>query len=169
MAGCWGRPPPEIDRTLRFADVRRHLIAVSRHPRLRPPGTFRWCWRGRARPPRFNGRRPHGELVAAFPGRFLALPVLGGPLAVRTGQAVYPAGGNAGLVDRLAPVLASLSETVRRYDTAPLATTAKLAANLLLLSEVVALAESFAVGRSGASPTTSYASSWARVPCSRPG
>ncbi len=34
-------------------------------------------------------------------------------------------------------------------DTAPLAITAKLVTNLLLLSEVVALAESFAVGRSG--------------------
>jgi 3-hydroxyisobutyrate dehydrogenase-like beta-hydroxyacid dehydrogenase len=90
-----------------------------------------------------------GELAAAFPGRFLALPVLGGPLAVRTGQAVYLAGGNAHLVDRVAPVLSSLSDTVRRYDTAPLAITAKLATNLLLLSEVVALAEAFAVGRSG--------------------
>lgn len=90
-----------------------------------------------------------GELAEAFPCRFLALPVLGGPLAVRKGEAVYLAGGNAGLVDRLAPVLSSLSDTVRRYDTAPLAIAAKLATNLLLLSEVVALAESFAVGRSG--------------------
>jgi 3-hydroxyisobutyrate dehydrogenase-like beta-hydroxyacid dehydrogenase len=90
-----------------------------------------------------------GELAAAFPARFLALPVLGSPLAVRAGQAVYLAGGNGGLVDRLGPLLASLSNTVRRYDTAPLAITAKLATNLLLLSEVVALAESFAVGRSG--------------------
>jgi 3-hydroxyisobutyrate dehydrogenase-like beta-hydroxyacid dehydrogenase len=90
-----------------------------------------------------------GELAAAFPARFLALPVLGSPLAVRAGQAVYLAGGDGGLVDRLGPLLASLSNTVRRYDTAPLATTAKLATNLLLLSEVVALAESFAVGRSG--------------------
>ena len=90
-----------------------------------------------------------GELAGAFPGRFLVLPVLGSPLAVRAGQATYLAGGNGRLVDRLAPVLSSLSNTVRRYDTAPLALTAKLATNLLLLSEVVALAESFAVGRSG--------------------
>jgi 3-hydroxyisobutyrate dehydrogenase len=62
---------------------------------------------------------------------------------------VYLAGGDGRLVDRLAPLLASLSETVRRYDAAPLALTAKLATNLLLLSNVVALAESFAVGRSG--------------------
>jgi 3-hydroxyisobutyrate dehydrogenase-like beta-hydroxyacid dehydrogenase len=90
-----------------------------------------------------------GELAETFPARFLAMPVVGSPVAVRAGQAVFLAGGNAGVVDRLQPVLSSLSTTVRRYDTAPLAITAKLATNLLLLSEVVALAESFAVGRSG--------------------
>jgi 3-hydroxyisobutyrate dehydrogenase-like beta-hydroxyacid dehydrogenase len=90
-----------------------------------------------------------GELAETFPAQFLAMPVIGGPAAVLAGQAVYLAGGNAGVVDHLKPVLSSLSDTVRRYDTAPLAITAKLATNLLLLSEVVALAESFAVGRSG--------------------
>ena len=90
-----------------------------------------------------------GKLTEAFPARFLALPVLGSPVAVRAGQAVYLTGGNAGLVDRVAPVLASLSNTVRRYDTEPLALAAKLTSNLLLLSQVVALAESFAVGRCG--------------------
>jgi 3-hydroxyisobutyrate dehydrogenase len=89
------------------------------------------------------------ELAAAFPDRYVVVPVLGSPVAVRAGQAVYLAGGDGRLVDRLAPLLASLSETVRRYDAAPLALTAKLATNLLLLSDVVALAESFAVGRSG--------------------
>lgn len=90
-----------------------------------------------------------GELAEAFPAQFLAMPVLGSPAVVRAGQAVFLAGGNAGIVDRLQPLLSSLTDTVRRYDTAPLAITAKLATNLLLLSEVVALAESFAVGRSG--------------------
>jgi 3-hydroxyisobutyrate dehydrogenase len=90
-----------------------------------------------------------GELAAAFPGRFLALPILGNPAAVRAGEAVLLAGGDSGVVERLHPVLAALSPTIRRYDTAPLAGTAKLATNLLLLSEVVALAEAFAVGRSG--------------------
>ncbi|MEV4514262.1 NAD(P)-dependent oxidoreductase [Dactylosporangium sp. NPDC049525] len=89
------------------------------------------------------------ELVAAFPGRFVAMPVVGSPAAVEAGKAVLLLGGDAGVVDRLGPVVASLSDTVRRYDTAQLAITAKLATNLLLLSEVVALAESFAVGRSG--------------------
>ena len=90
-----------------------------------------------------------GELAGAFPGRFLAVPVLGSPVAVRAGQAVFLAGGDSALLERVGPVLSSLSTTVRRYDTAPLAGTAKLTSNLLLLSELVALAESFAVGRSG--------------------
>jgi 3-hydroxyisobutyrate dehydrogenase len=90
-----------------------------------------------------------GELAEAFPARFVAMPVLGSPAVVCAGQAVFLTGGNADVVDRLGPVVSSLSDNVRRYDTAPLAITAKLASNLLLLSEVVALAESFAVGRSG--------------------
>jgi 3-hydroxyisobutyrate dehydrogenase-like beta-hydroxyacid dehydrogenase len=90
-----------------------------------------------------------GELAEAFPGRYLAVPVVGSPLAVRAGQAVYLAGGNGDLIDRLAPFLSSLSSTVRRYDTASLALAAKLTNNLLLLSEVIALAEAFTVGRSG--------------------
>jgi 3-hydroxyisobutyrate dehydrogenase-like beta-hydroxyacid dehydrogenase len=93
--------------------------------------------------------RLSGELAGAFPGRFLAVPVLGSPDAVRAGQAVFLAGGDSAVVERIGPVLSSLSTAVRRYDTAPLAGTAKLTSNLLLLSELVALAESFAVGRSG--------------------
>ena len=89
------------------------------------------------------------ELAEAFPGRFVAMPVVGSPAAVEAGKATLLAGGEAGVVDRIRPVVASLSDTVQRYDTAQLAITAKLATNLLLLSEVVALAESFAVGRSG--------------------
>ena len=34
---------------------------------------------------------------------------------------MFLAGGNAGVVDRLQPVLSSLSDIIRRYDTAPLA------------------------------------------------
>jgi 3-hydroxyisobutyrate dehydrogenase len=49
------------------------------------------------------------ELADAFPARFLALPVVGGPAAVRTGQAVYLAGGDTSAVDHLRPVLSSLT------------------------------------------------------------
>jgi 3-hydroxyisobutyrate dehydrogenase-like beta-hydroxyacid dehydrogenase len=89
------------------------------------------------------------ELAGAFPARFVALPVLGSPDAVRSGHAVYLAGGDGNVVDRLTPALRSLSATIHRYDTASLASTAKLATNLLLLSEITVLAESFAVGRCG--------------------
>jgi 3-hydroxyisobutyrate dehydrogenase len=89
------------------------------------------------------------ELAEAFPARFLAMPVVGNPVAVRAGKAVFLVGGDADVADRLAPVVSSLSDTVRRYDTPRLAIAAKLTNNLLLLSEVVALAESFAVGRAG--------------------
>ncbi len=90
-----------------------------------------------------------GELAEAFPARFLAMPIVGSPAAVSAGQAVLLAGGDASVLDRVSPIVSSLSDNVRRYDTAPLAITAKLATNLLLLSDVVALAESFAVGHSG--------------------
>jgi 3-hydroxyisobutyrate dehydrogenase len=89
------------------------------------------------------------ELATAFPGRFVALPVLGSPEAVRSGNAVFLAGADAAVVERIGAVLSSLSPTVRRYDTALLAITAKLTNNMLLLSELVGLAEAFAVGRSG--------------------
>jgi 3-hydroxyisobutyrate dehydrogenase-like beta-hydroxyacid dehydrogenase len=89
------------------------------------------------------------ELAEAFAPRFVAVPVLGSPDDVRTGQAVYLPGGGGSVVDRLTPVLSSLSTAIHRYETASLASTAKLAINLLLLSEITALAESFAVGRCG--------------------
>ena len=89
-----------------------------------------------------------GELGETF-ARFVALPIVGSPAAVSSGQAMLLAGGDSSVVDRLEPVLSSLSSTIRRYDTAQLALTAKLTNNLLLLSEVVALAEALAVGRSG--------------------
>ena len=91
----------------------------------------------------------NNELAKAFAGRFLAMLVLGSPEQVRAGQAVYLAGDDGSVVDRIAPVTSSLSASVRRYHTPSLATTAKLASNLLLLSQIAALAESFAVGRSG--------------------
>ncbi len=88
------------------------------------------------------------ELAGMF-DNFVALPVLGGPAAVESGQATYLAGTAPRTVELIEPVLACLGGTVRHYGTARLASTAKLTVNLLLLSGVVSLAESFAVGRSG--------------------
>jgi 3-hydroxyisobutyrate dehydrogenase len=88
------------------------------------------------------------ELATAFP-RFVALPILGSPAAVEAGQATYLAGGDPAVVARLEPMLATLSDKVRRYDTPAKAASGKLANNLMLLAEVVALAEAIAVARSG--------------------
>jgi 3-hydroxyisobutyrate dehydrogenase len=89
------------------------------------------------------------RLAEIFVDGFVAMPIVGGPAAVRAGQAMLLVGGSAAAVDRLGPLIESLSDIVRHYDTAQLALTAKLAINLLLLSGIVSLAESFVVGRSG--------------------
>ncbi len=81
--------------------------------------------------------------------RFAAMPILGSPAAVSAGQAVYLLGGDANVAAAVEPIMRSLADKVRRYGSPPLASTAKLAVNLLLLDAVVALAESFTVGRAG--------------------
>src|SRR5258707_5575886 len=88
------------------------------------------------------------ELATHFP-RFVALPILGSPAAVEAGQATDLAGGDPAVVARLEPMLAPLSDKVRRYDPPAKAASGKLANNLMLLAEVVALAEAIAVARSG--------------------
>ena len=88
------------------------------------------------------------ELGGAF-STFVAMPILGGPAAVAKGEATYLAGGAEAALARLAPLLPAFGGLVRRYPAPGLASTAKLTVNVLLLSGIVALAESFAVGRSG--------------------
>jgi len=88
------------------------------------------------------------ELAGLF-GSFVAMPVLGGPAAVGEGSATYLAGGTEEALGRLEPVLAALGGPVRRYASPALASTAKLTVNFLLLSGLVSLVESLAVGRSG--------------------
>ncbi len=88
------------------------------------------------------------ELSEAL-ARFVALPVLGAPQAVRSGDAMYLAGGAAETVDGIRPLLATLSERVKYYPRQEMASAAKLAANLLLLSGIATLAEAFTVARAG--------------------
>jgi len=88
------------------------------------------------------------ELAGAIDA-FVAMPVLGNPEAVRAGTALYLLGGPAPVLERVEPVVAALTSATRRYRTAPMASAAKLASNLLLLDAVVALAESFTVARAG--------------------
>jgi 3-hydroxyisobutyrate dehydrogenase-like beta-hydroxyacid dehydrogenase len=89
-----------------------------------------------------------GELAGLF-SSFAAVPVLGGPATVLAGEATYLVGTADATFQRIEPLLTSFGGQVRRYGSAPLASAAKLAVNLLLLSHAVSLAESFAVGRAG--------------------
>jgi 3-hydroxyisobutyrate dehydrogenase-like beta-hydroxyacid dehydrogenase len=89
------------------------------------------------------------EALAAEFDQFVALPILGAPAAVEAGEATYLVGGDPAVADQLQAVMGALSENVRRYDTPRKAISGKLANNLMLLVEVAALAEAFAVGRAG--------------------
>jgi len=89
-----------------------------------------------------------GQLAEAFP-RFVAMPVLGSPVAVAGGQAVFLVGGQGAAVHAVDSLFPGLSDKVLHYDSPSLASAGKLTVNLLLLDGVVALAESFAVGRAG--------------------
>lgn len=80
---------------------------------------------------------------------YVALPILGAPQAVRSGDAIYLAGGRTEHVEKLGPVLESLGGSVKCYARPAHALAGKLAVNLLLLSGVVTLAESITVGRAG--------------------
>jgi 3-hydroxyisobutyrate dehydrogenase-like beta-hydroxyacid dehydrogenase len=88
------------------------------------------------------------ELAGIF-ASFAAVPVVGGPAAVASGEATYLVGTTDATFDKIVPLLSALGEKIRRYPSVPLASTAKLAVNFLLLSGVISLAESFAVGRAG--------------------
>jgi len=80
---------------------------------------------------------------------YVALPILGAPQAVLSGDAMYLAGGSDELMDSLGPLFASLGGQHKRYGSPPLACAGKLAVNLLLLSGIVTLAEAIEVGRAG--------------------
>lgn len=91
-------------------------------------------------------------LTSEFAGifaSFAAVPVLGGPAAVSSGEATYLVGTSDATFEQIQPLLAAFGDRVRRYASAPLASTAKLSVNFLLLSGVVSLAEAFEVGRAG--------------------
>ena len=88
------------------------------------------------------------EIDDAVP-RYVALPILGAPQAVRSGDAIYLAGGSDELIDSLGPLLDTLGGDYKRYERPSFACAGKLAVNLLLLSGIVTLAEAIEVGRSG--------------------
>jgi 3-hydroxyisobutyrate dehydrogenase-like beta-hydroxyacid dehydrogenase len=89
-----------------------------------------------------------GELADQFE-RFAAMPISGSPAAVTQGEATYLLGGPEEVRSRAQPLLQILSANHHEYENAPLAVVGKLATNALLLVGVVALAESFEIGRRG--------------------
>ncbi|MCU1354910.1 MAG: 6-phosphogluconate dehydrogenase binding protein [Acidimicrobiales bacterium] len=89
-----------------------------------------------------------GDLAEAIP-RYAAMPILGAPVAVASGKAIFLLGGSDDVLEVALPLARSLSDSVRRYPEPQLAGAAKLAVNTLLLDVVVALSEAFAVGRAG--------------------
>lgn len=101
--------------------------------------------------------------------RYVALPVLGSPDAVRTGQAAFLAGGRAEVLDRIEPLLASLSGRVNRLDSPAVALGAKLTGNYLLLGGLAVLAEAFEVGRAGGLSDEQLRSVFAESPLVAPG
>ena len=88
------------------------------------------------------------ELAGRF-DRFVAMPVLGSPEAVRSGSAVYLAGGPTAALDAIEPVTSVLTEKLNRLESAPLALAAKVTANFLLLGGLSVLAEAIEIGRAG--------------------
>ena len=89
------------------------------------------------------------RLLASRRDRFASMPVLGRPEAVRAGEATLILGAPSTVRERLGPVVAAISPKVLVLPEPPLAAAAKLATNSMLLTGVTALAEAFAVGRSG--------------------
>jgi 3-hydroxyisobutyrate dehydrogenase-like beta-hydroxyacid dehydrogenase len=106
---------------------------------------------------------------AAGRGRFAAVPVLGSPQAVAAGEASYLVGGADHVVDRLGPMLESLSSKRRRYPLPALALAAKVSSNLLLLAGVVALSEAAASGRAGGLDDDALRALFADSPMVAPG
>lgn len=88
------------------------------------------------------------ELAKVFP-LYLAMPVLGAPVAVSGGEAVYLIGGRDEAAARIEAWFPGLSERRFRYEKPASAAAAKLTINTLLLDGLVALAEAVAVGRAG--------------------
>jgi len=88
------------------------------------------------------------SLAAAYRGRLVACPVLGGPAALEAGEAALAVAGPPDLVDGLGPLWDSLSSRVRRCGDDPgLALVVKLVLNYLLMGGVALLSEAVVVGQ----------------------
>jgi 3-hydroxyisobutyrate dehydrogenase-like beta-hydroxyacid dehydrogenase len=90
------------------------------------------------------------HLARAVSGRFLAAPILGAPVAVVSGEAIYVIGGSYEIYERVRPAFEALTEDGhRRYvgEDPKLASALKLLSNHLLLSGIAILAETVATAQ----------------------
>jgi 3-hydroxyisobutyrate dehydrogenase-like beta-hydroxyacid dehydrogenase len=81
--------------------------------------------------------------------RFVAMPIVGSPDAVRAGKATYLLGGESAIISVLEPLLADLAVARHVYPVQRLANVAKLTGNALLLTAIIGLAECITIGRAG--------------------
>jgi 3-hydroxyisobutyrate dehydrogenase-like beta-hydroxyacid dehydrogenase len=79
--------------------------------------------------------------AAAVGGRFVDAPILGGPASVTAREATILLGGEAALLDRLAPLVEALSSHHLRCGPVGSGTTVKVVANLLLLGQISVVSE----------------------------
>lgn len=88
------------------------------------------------------------ELAGAI-GRYAAMPVLGSPEAVTSGQATLLLGGTEAALGAAREVARAVSERVAEVGTAPQTLAAKVTSNYLLLAGLPVLAEAFEIARAG--------------------
>jgi 3-hydroxyisobutyrate dehydrogenase-like beta-hydroxyacid dehydrogenase len=88
------------------------------------------------------------RLASLYEGRFAACPVLGAPSALAAGQATLLVAGPPSLLERLAPLLESISPELRRCGDDPAAAlVAKLLGNYLLLGGLALVSEAVVAGQ----------------------
>ena len=83
-------------------------------------------------------------VASAMDGRFVDAPILGGPAAVLSGQAILLMGGEDSNIDRVDPLLAAFSAQRLRCGPAGAGVTVKVLANQLLLTQLTSVAEAVA-------------------------
>ena len=83
-------------------------------------------------------------VASAMDGRFVDAPILGGPAAVLSGQAIVLMGGDDSNIDRVDPLLAAFSAQRLRCGPAGAGVTVKVLANQLLLTQLTSVAEAVA-------------------------
>lgn len=92
------------------------------------------------------------EVAAQFEaeGRhMLDAPVSGSPVTVKAGQASVMVGGDAAVFDQVVDVLSAIGPKVTHIGPSGMATTMKIAVNLLLMVEIICFGEAVALAEKG--------------------